>query len=511
MDDTKTGPRAVFWYAADLGGAAMLVPITAQSRDQVLAGMGAKLDLVMPNLLGEKPQGFSIRLTPGALGDLSPAALVAATPFLAAAMECRARAGEERLQEEFPALGQFIAALAPPPAKPGDASVDRLFAMLDLGEAAPVADGQADTLLARQIALLLDDPALLRLEAAWRGLALLLDGLDPGVEIRLISAARSDLADQVMAALAALDAEDPMAPDAVLLAETFDPRGPDAAVLGALAMAAEAASVPLIAEAPANMTGLTLEAVAKRHDPTAAMEGPAWNAWRGLRQKEASRWLGLAWNRPWLRLAHDLRQQLDLPGFAGERLPGPAVAAIGALMGAASAAGWPSALTMQRIAPAALAEITLADGSRAAWPLEAAISGETAALLGSAGLLALAASADGRAITLPVAQSVKLPGRIGGEAEPARQRASLPFILASSRITRAITAMHAQVAASADPAEACAAALRALLAATGPGAKVQVTTLADPEEPGGAMLEVQLRLGAAVPGGLELAMDIPLG
>lgn len=58
MDETKTGPRAVFWYAADLGGAAMLVPITAQSRDRVLAGMGAKLDLVMPNLLGEKPQGF---------------------------------------------------------------------------------------------------------------------------------------------------------------------------------------------------------------------------------------------------------------------------------------------------------------------------------------------------------------------------------------------------------------------------------------------------------------------
>jgi hypothetical protein len=180
-------------------------------------------------------------------------------------------------------------------------------------------------------------------------------------------------------------------------------------------------------------------------------------------------------------------------------------------MGSASAAGWPSALTMQRIAPAALAEITLADGSRAAWPLEAAISGETAALLGSAGLLALAASADGRAITLPVAQSVKLPGRIGGEAEPARQRASLPFILASSRITRAITAMHAQVAASADPAEACAAALSALLAGTGPGAEVQVTTLADPEEPGGCMLEVQLRLGAAVAGGMELAMDIPLG
>ncbi|NCY26614.1 MAG: hypothetical protein EBX37_17800, partial [Alphaproteobacteria bacterium] len=60
-------------------------------------------------------------------------------------------------------------------------------------------------------------------------------------------------------------------------------------------------------------------------------------------------------------------------------------------------------------------------------------------------------------------------------------------------------------------AEACAAALRALLVDTGPGAEVQVTIQPDPEEPGGCMLEVQLRLGAAVAGGMELAMDIPLG
>jgi len=259
------------------------------------------------------------------------------------------------------------------------------------------------------------------------------------------------------------------------------------------------------------MTGLTPAAVTIRDDPTAAMEAPAWNAWRGLRQKEASRWLGLAWNRPWLRPAHNLREHLNLPGFAGETLLGPAVAAIGALMGAASGAGWPSALTNHRITGAALAEITLADGSRAVGPLEAAISGETAALLAGAGLLALAASADGRAITLPMAQSVKLPGRIGGEAGPASQRASLPFILASGRITRAITAMHAHVTASADPAEACAAALRALLADTGPGAGVQVTIQPDPEEHGGCMIEVKLRLGAAVAGGMELAMDIPLG
>jgi hypothetical protein len=61
--------------------------------------------------------------------------------------------------------------------------------------------------------------------------------------------------------------------------------------------------------APSDIIGLTLQAVANRHDPAAAMAGQAWN-------------------RPWLRPAHDLWRHFDLPGFAGETLPGPAVAAI---------------------------------------------------------------------------------------------------------------------------------------------------------------------------------------
>lgn len=512
MDESKTGPRAVFWYAADLGGEASLTPVSRDSRDAVLGGLGASLELVMPNMLGARPQGFSFRLTPRALGDLTPAALVAATPFLAAAMECRGRAGEPGLAAEYPALDRLIAALAPAAPKPADADIDRLFAMLDLGEATPEAGGDGEALLARQVGLLLDDPALLRLEAAWRGIALFLDGIeaDAEVEIRLISAPREVLAERVIEALEALDPEDASAPDAMLLAEVFDPRGPHAATLGALAVAAEAASVPLIAEAPADFLGLKLAEVATRHDPTAMMEGPAWNSWRGLRQKEPSRWLGLAWNRPWLRNAHELRHGLALPGFAGENLPGPAVAVIGALLANAARQGWPSALTAQTVAGPALAVIE-AGGSREALAVEAAIGGETAKLLAGAGLLALTGRPGRATISLPVAQSVKAPGRIGGDNPLARERASLPFMLASGRVTRAITAMHADVAASPDPAEACAARLRALLAGTGPGAGVEVTTLPDPEEPGGRMLEVRLRFGAEVLGGAALAMDVPLG
>jgi len=52
--------------------------------------------------------------------------------------------------------------------------------------------------------------------------------------------------------------------------------------------------------APSDITGLTRQAVANRHDPAAAMAGQGWN-------------------RPWLRPAHDLRRHFDLPGFAGGR------------------------------------------------------------------------------------------------------------------------------------------------------------------------------------------------
>ena len=72
--------------------------------------------------------------------------------------------------------------------------------------------------------------------------------------------------------------------------------------------------------APSDIIGLTLQAVANRHDPAAAMAGQAWN-------------------RPWLRPARDLRRHFDQPGFAGETLPGPAVAAIAALLAGAGGFG----------------------------------------------------------------------------------------------------------------------------------------------------------------------------
>lgn len=495
MEDARTPPRAVLWYAADLGGEAKLVPISAATRDAALAALGARLNLTVHNLLGSAPQGFSIRWEPRALADLAPGAIVAAVPFLAAAMECRSRAGDPGLAAEYPALSRFIAALAPsapPPAasaaEPGS-DLDRLFSMLDLGQpAAPAAGGRAETMLAEQITMLLDDPEMLRLEAAWRSLALFLDACPAEVEMRLISAPRRALASAVTEALGALDPADPLAPDAVLFAEILDPRGPGAASLGSLAEAAELAGVPLIAEAPADFMGLAPEAVAGRHNPAAAMDGPAWNPWRGLRQKEESRWLGLAWNRPWLRPAHGFSPELNLPGGCGERLAGAATAVLGGLLAQAAQTGWPSGLAAASLR---------AD-------LEAPLGRDAAIRLGEAGVLGLSAAPGNDTVTLPAAPSVKAPGRVGSETALARERASLPYALATGRVMRA---MNRALEAGEDPATA----LQALLAGTGAGVEVEVAKVPDPQEPGGRMLQVRLRFGAEVLGGAKLAMDLPLG
>jgi hypothetical protein len=510
MEEAGRIPRAVLWYAADLGGEARLLPVSAATRDAALAALGVRLNLTLPNLLGASPQGFSIRWEPRSLDDLAPGAIVAAVPFLAAATECRARTGDPGLATEYPVLDRFIAALTPRtsfttvPAKEPGSDLDRLFSMLDLGAtAAPAMGGRAETMLAEQIALLLDDPDLLRLEAAWRSLSLFLEACPAEVEVRLISAPRRALAGAVTEALGTLDPADPLAPDAVLLAEVFDPRGPGATSLGELAEAAELASVPLIAEAPPDFLGLAPEAVAGRHNPAAAMEGPAWSPWRGLRQKEASRWLGLAWNRPWLRPGHDFSSEtgLGLPGSCGGNLSGAATAVVGGLLARAAQAGWPSGVTASALSGPAMIQV---DG-RGPCAVESPIGKEEAAVLGAAGVLALTAARGGDSITCPSRPASKAPGRVGGETALVRERASLPYALATGRVTRAIDhALQAGKPTRPKPAQVAAGRNRRRRGGRGrQGARPAGAGRADAAGP--------LRFGAEVLGGARLAMDLPLG
>lgn len=523
-------PSRLLWVAGDLGGAADLVPVAPDSRDAVLAGLGARLAIVLPNLLGSRPEALAVTLSPRTPRDLSPAALIAAVPLLDTALALRRRAAEgatpAALTAEFPLLDKALALLgpvgAPPPrAAAGDAEVDRILGLLDLGEAAPAPApagpplAALDALIARQCTLLLEDPALRRLEAAWGSLGLLLGTCDSrsGVVLRLLSAPRGELAARLAAALDALDPADPAAPEAAILLEAFDPRTADGPGLAALAEAAEAASVPVIAEAPPGLPGRDPIAVAAMRDPGTLFEGPAWGAWRGLRQKEASRWLGFAWNRPWLRNAWDLAAERGVrlaPGTppAGADLPGAAAAAVGALVARSLArCGWPSEVQGAEMAGPAVA---VPPGGRAAFAVEAPLGVEGAASLAEAGLLALCGRADRDTILLPLAQTVREPGRVAGDPRLARHFASLPYALAAGRVGRAVAALVPAAAAAPDPAAVATAALRSLVADTGAGASAEAELLDDPDRPGGQLLALRLRFGREVLAGATMAMEVGL-
>jgi hypothetical protein len=137
--------KPILWYAADLGGPARDEAITPDTRDNLLPSLGAAAAFAIPNLLGAEPQFLSVTIRPQSLKDFSPGALAGAIPILAAGLELRRRAatGETReaLRGDFPQLAHLlaeVAAAAPTKnraEKAKEADLDRLFSMLDTGDA----------------------------------------------------------------------------------------------------------------------------------------------------------------------------------------------------------------------------------------------------------------------------------------------------------------------------------------------------------------------------------------
>ncbi len=527
--------KPVLWYAADLGGAAQDITVTPDTRDQLMPSLAAGVAFTVPNLLGQQPQFLHITLKPQTLKDFSPAAVAAAIPTLATGLELRRRAanGETReaLRADFASLDHLLAEVAAASAsksrseKAKEADLDRLFAMLDTGEEQAGGPGGGadgvDRLLARQIALICEAPELRRLEAAWRSLSLMLAACDSrsGIVLRIIAAPAESLADQLLAALATSPADGQASPDAIIFAEALDPRGQGRETLGALCGGAADASVPIIVDAPAELLGRPMSDIATMDDPGTLLAGAGWEAWAGLRQQEEARWLGYAWNRPWLREAHDLTQDRTLrmaPGTnsLGAPLAGSAAAVIGALIAASLVrCGWPSEILVgdgAEIAGPAVVERSLFGGRRAALPVETALNTDQLKSLADAGLIALAGRPDRDGIFLPVAQSVKRAGQIGGDSQLARHFASLPYGLAAGRVARAVLQQHEVFSKAEDPAETLRASLAIMMEDTGPGAEVETAIETDADDPDQRLITLHLVFGRNVLKGASLDMALPL-
>uniref|UniRef100_A0A832I702 TssC1 N-terminal domain-containing protein n=1 Tax=Eiseniibacteriota bacterium TaxID=2212470 RepID=A0A832I702_UNCEI len=145
-------------------------------------------------------------------------------------------------------------------------------------------------------------PAFQRLEAAYRGLALLLAHAGDAVAVEVQGAPRAALAGPVRDAVYAREvaAEDPLT--LVVVDHDFTHRGADLAVLRALAETASALQVPLVANAGAGFFDVRfLVQIAAFQELMPRLGTAAHAPWREFQASEPARWTALTINRFLLR------------------------------------------------------------------------------------------------------------------------------------------------------------------------------------------------------------------
>jgi type VI secretion system protein ImpC len=369
-----------------------------------------------------------------------------------------------------------------------------------------------DALIDRQTAEITGHPAVAALAAAWAGLNFLVRRADfrQPFLLELVEAPRDRLAetfrDHVLEGEARGERDAPLG--AVLVAGAFANTAPDLDQLARLADDGELLQAPVIASLAADFFGPAPAEVARLDDPgTTLPVGPGFDKWRGLRAKPAARWLVAAWN-PFLLAS----------GKGGEQWGDPAWL-VGALIARSVAQqGWPTEISGSengRIDGLDLHEVKLSGGRTAATPLMAPLTSSGAESLAQAGVLALVARPDRDWALCLKTPTVHAAGRLpdGYDPDLAELWSSLPYQLMAARVASALADAKPGLVAGVGAetaAERVGNFLRSLMADTGPGAGASVRAIADPDRPGATLLEIQVKTGRQVLGGVTLAFDVPL-
>jgi type VI secretion system protein ImpC len=248
---------------------------------------------------------------------------------------------------------------------------------------------QAEAAVAPMLRAVLHDPRFRELEAAWRGLRLLVRSVDfrAGCRLHVIAAPRTALLRAVRETALPLadDLRSQGKTSCLLLDFSFDGSEEE---LVAIAEDAAARSMPAIASA-----GLE---VAVR-ELAAGLGDASQGAWLRLRSAPAARWLSLAANRFLLRVpygaAGDPPKNLAFEEMAGPETPllwgrpGWLLAAL--IAGSVAKTGWGSDFS-GRDAASAVEPLPLRPGEGETTPLETDLTEAAANALGDAGLLPLA-------------------------------------------------------------------------------------------------------------------------
>jgi len=335
---------------ADLAAGQVEAPrrIEPGELETAMATLEPALQLRVPNRLGVGAPELACTLSFRALADFAPQRLARAHPLTAGLLRIRgvlaqavggtAGAGSlaERLAAaagdgELAALVQKRPAAAVPAPPAGGSAVDSLLDMVQApparpaaseplgvvlaaaaaaggGPAATAALAAVDDHLTLQLGVIADAPALRELEAAWRGLGLLLERVQPGgsVQLEFQPTPKDDFLDAFydthFEREHAGEVEPPLG--LVALGFAFDRSPRDTEALQHAARMAASLGVPFVGEIGPEFFGVKqLGLAAAMPDLGRKSRGPEYAKWNRLRTDESSLWLALAFNRVLLRPA----------------------------------------------------------------------------------------------------------------------------------------------------------------------------------------------------------------
>jgi type VI secretion system protein ImpC len=576
------------------------VPVNAQSFDDVVAGFGLRAFLDVPDCLGGGKDPLIVEVEirdlksfrPEALADSVPAArdLLKLRGALADLRMAKTRLADVRdllnsLASRSKALDRVRAALAaeaggpettPPPSPssrppggldalleqvgapdaPADspsgrfADLDRLDALVrhlarssrtservDAG-AVEGAIREIDAAVSEQLDAVLHHPELRRLEAAWRGLKLLVQRTDfeRGVKIELVACGREQLISALDELVVVPESQGISAEPIGFIAADFEfDRSPgDIDTLEALAERGASLSAPIIVAIGAPFLGLARAGdLAGKPGVKDVFESPEYVKWKGLRDSGPSRWLGAAFNRFLLRPAYapgewatrgfDYREEAG-GGFDANRAWGSPVWAV-AILAVRSFAriGWCTDMMGQRASgtvedlPVRLYERK--GGEAVSFPMETTISDDVERDLTQNGVMALSSPLDSDRAFLRFAPSVHAPQHYQDALDKARAKlqSTLPFQMFVGRLVNYAMLVEGLLVSGRGPEQIAAGydrALRGLIGSAGhpePDA-VQVAVVPGEQDPSSMDLCLKVRWPGAqsLPGAGEVEMRWPI-
>jgi type VI secretion system protein ImpC len=326
-----------------------------------------------------------------------------------------------------------------------------------------------------QLGAILQHPELRRLEAAWRGVELLIGrvGTQPGVRIEVVSASPDKAADALEHAIRTNAAAEPPVSFAIV-DDTIDGTTASFARLEALATVAEDHSVPVVLNGSPRIFGYASLGEIDQLDNKATLYDARERApWRALTAKPSLRWVSLCCNRLLGRTPYD-RRASRVREAEVEELPSDARGVVwlspcwgvGALVVQSfRKTGWPCRITGTRDGgtlenlPVREVQLGYEGSEKVAIPTEALIAVESQRALGRYGILAFASAPNSdEAYLLHAATAYITPPKRTYDSETTEPEVRLPAVtlgdqLFVARLVQFLRALAAKIPPDGDPAE----------------------------------------------------------